>query len=529
MDTILDLHDIQGIIMRSYPDYGLIKARYIFFTISNGDHGRLFIKELEGVTTSSAPWGQTGGIDWPVATTNVALTYNGLKRLGVPTLTLASFPDEFIMGMRSRKTILGDDGTSEPECWDEVWRKDVHIMVSIGAANEENVENRYQEVLSFQKDLSGVELLKGHRGENDCYQSASVLYDENGLPTNKEHFGYSDGISNPFFKGMTADMGELVGGGKKSSIKSNGYGNPKDEKTWQPLETGEFILGYKDEAQELPVAPFPPFMGKNGSFLVYRKLHENVGKFNGYLDEHAESYEGGREKLAAKFAGRWRNGVPITTYPDETEANALAQRRSLAQANMAKAISGQEKLAALAEFKEVNKEFVGFDYNDDISGGKCPVGAHMRRMNPRGALEFGVKKAFDTPSALADRRRILRRGLPYGQAQTPESNDGEHGIIFMAIVANIKRQFEFVQQQWMNYGNDFKLANDKDPLAGNHHEADHRLTDNRMIVEGDKSKNIVPHCLSHIPRFVETRGGEYFFIPSLTALRMIGEGIIDPT
>jgi len=80
----------------------------------------------------------------------------------------------------------------------------------------------------------------------------------------------------------------------------------------------------------------------------------------------------------------------------------------------------------------------------------------------------------------------------------------------------------------MNYGNDFKLANDKDPLVGNQH-ADENLANNRMIIEGDPQSGTPPYFLSHLPRFVETRGGAYFFLPSLTALRMIDEGIIDPT
>ena len=97
----------------------------------------------------------------------------------------------------------------------------------------------------------------------------------------------------------------------------------------------------------------------------------------------------------------------------------------------------------------------------------------------------------------------------------------------MTIVASIKRQFEFVVQQWLNYGNDFRLANDKDPIMGNH-----SITENpnggRMIIEGKKGER-EPYFLSGLPRFVETRGGEYFFVPSVTALRMIAEGIVDPT
>jgi len=530
MNTVLDLHDIQGNIMWFYPEFGFLKGRNVFFQIIKSPHGRDFINGLVPEITSSAPWASDSDTPWPEATTNISFTYNGLKKLGISVQTLQSFPDEFIMGMRGRRSILGDDGPSAPDKWDEIWREEVHVFISIGGADEAAIKKRYDEILKLIKDLDGVKLLEGHRnkeGTSKSYQNTSALY-ENGLPTPKEHFGFSDGISNPFFKGMTPEMGEVIGGGKKNSTDKKGYGNPQLEATWAPLETGEFILGHKDEAREYPLAPMPPLMAKNGSFLVYRKLHENVGAFNQFMDEQSKNFPGGKELLAAKMAGRWRNGVPITTYPDEAEANKLATQRGQAQLAVAQAKTTEEKEKAAIKFREINKKFVGFDYDKDIDGSKCPVGAHMRRMNPRGSLEFGEKGSFETPSALADRRRIIRRGLPYGEVSSPDSNDGEHGIIFMAIVANIKRQFEFVQQQWMNYGNDFKLANDKDPLLGNHYSDSH-LADNRMVIEGDKATGRPPHFLSQIPRFVVTRGGDYFFIPSLTALRMIGQGIIDPT
>jgi deferrochelatase/peroxidase EfeB len=130
---------------------------------------------------------------------------------------------------------------------------------------------------------------------------------------------------------------------------------------------------------------------------------------------------------------------------------------------------------------------------------------------------------------LVDRRRILRRGLPYGDSTAERKDDGNHGIVFMALNASIERQFEFVQQQWINYGNDFKLGNDKDPLLGNHEVDANGNPKGRMIIDGDKDSGRIPHFCAAIPRFVETWGGDYFFVPSMTALRMIGEGIIDPT
>ena len=388
------------------------------------------------------------------------------------------------------------------------------------------IEERFLKIKELIDSHSEVILLDGCKvseNKNIPYQDASVLYDKSGIPTAKEHFGYTDGISNPYFKGMTEEMGELLGGGKRV-----GYADPKLKTSWAPLETGEFILGYRDEANEYPAAPLPKLFSHNGSYLTFNKFHENVGDFNEYLDKAANKYEIEKELLAAKFVGRWRNGAPITTYPTKEAADKVAMERQLALLAISKASTKEEKEAAQLNFREINKNFTAFDYNfsdsdstSDIGGSRCPVGAHTRRTNPRGALEMGKDKAFETPSALADRRRLIRRGLPYG-ISTSDSNDGEHGTIIMTIVSNIKRQFEFVIQQWLNYSNDFRLANDKDPILGNQDSKG-----GRMVIEGDE--NNPAKFLMDIPRFIETRGGVYLFIPSITALNLIGEGIVDPT
>lgn len=519
MDNWIDYQDIQGNLMINYASFGYLKARYLFLEVSNGESGRSFLKQIQKYITNTPSPAKNNQVLLPKVATNIAFTYNGLKTLGLPVLTLQSFPDEFIIGMRGRRTILGFDEDSSAECWDAVFKKEIHILITMDAKTVEDLEAHYGEVLRLIESNVGVHLLEGFgRGKEQAkYQDVSALY-ENGMPTAKEHFGYSDGISNPFFKGMTEDMGDLLGGGKKVT-----YGDPRSESSWAAIETGEFILGYRDEAQEYPVAPTPPMISKNGSFLVFNKFHENVGSFNKYLDHAAEKYKLDKEVLAAKFVGRWRNGVPITTFPNKADAEKIANDRQQAILDMVKATTDEELAIARAKFKEINKDFIAFDYDKDIEGSRCPVGAHVRRANPRGSLEFGNKGAFDTPAALDNRRRMIRRGLPYG-ISTPDSDEGEHGTIIMTLVASIKRQFEFVFQQWINYGNDFKLANDKDPIAGNH------VNDmGRMILQGNKETGEAPYFLSEIPRFVESRGGEYFFLPSITALNMISEGIVDPT
>ena len=532
MIRTIDLHDVQGVVVKAYGRHGFPKARYVVFRVTDGGAGRRFVQALAQMITTSAPWGPHGsatdGTAAPRATVNVAFTYHGLRELGVPRASLQSFPDEFAMGMRDRRDILGDDGVSAPEHWDPVWQQDdqVHILVWINGRDDAAVAERYASIRALLDRLgNGVVQCSGHRGPSGRelpYQDASAVYVD-GEPTAREHFGYTDGISNPFFKGALSHEDNVIGGGKPTGMA------PETRAGWEPLETGEFLLGHKDEASEYPEAPIPSLLAMNGTFMVLRKLHENTASFDAYLERAGRDVPGGKEELAAKFAGRWRNGAPITTYPTEKEAVELGAQWQKAKLAIAKAETRGEREAAKRIFAEYNARFVAFDYNKDLAGGRCPVGAHVRRTNPRGSLEFGKTGAFDTPGAIDNRRRILRRGMPYGESQRDRGDDGDHGVMFMAINASIRRQFEFVQQQWITYGNDFNLANDKDPLTGNHGRNAEGAPDGRMVIEADERDPRPPVFCGGMPRFVETRGGDYFFIPGLCALRMIGAGTIDPT
>lgn len=505
MTQNLDLTDIQGNIVKAYGAYDFNKARYLFMRIDDADKGRKFVGSITTKVTSAVHWVKDAakGVVKPLATTNIAFTYTGLKALELPRASLRGFPEEFSMGMRKRKDILGDDGPSDPENWDKIWQEKVHIWISINGQNIDAVIERYEWVLEqIQKSDGGVKLLTGHRGENGeedlPYQAASILYDAEGNPTAKEHFGYTDGIGDPVFEGQTNIPGRVIGRGKLTG-----------EGKWEPLATGEFILGHVDEAMEYPqTAPSPDLLSRNGTYMVYRKLHQNVGSFNHFLDEQSKIYPGSKEMLAAKFSGRWRdNGAPVVNAPDD-------ESKKVWDAKFAE-----------ADFSGKKRMLTDFTFNQDIEGAKCPLSAHIRRINPRGSLEYGVKDAYDTPGALVNRRRILRRGLPYGAVKDPTRDDGNHGIIFMALNADIKRQFEFVQQQWINYANDFREGNDKEVLLGNH-DAEHP---GKVVLQVEPGSGKPPHFVSNIPRLVETRGGDYFFVPSITALKMIAGGIIDPT
>ncbi|AZP11380.1 Dyp-type peroxidase [Undibacterium parvum] len=520
MDAQLDLLDIQGNVIRAYGRFGYPVARYVFLNIRHASQARELLAAITRRVTTSVEWGKAAGqIKQPDWTVNVAFSYQGLKELELPRSSLIGFSPEFAAGMKQRKDILGDDGASAPEHWDPIWQgnrelreKDVHIFISLNARNQTLLEQGYAWLTALVKEFSDAAvILGGHVGEDGAlldYQDVQVLM-ENGQPTSKEHFGYTDGIGDPVFVGMPGD-----------AMNKNGRGKQMPDGSWEPLAIGEFLLGHIDEAKEYPPAPEPILLARNGSYMVYRKLHENVASFDAYLDEHAKTYPGGKELLAAKFVGRWRdNGAPLTRAPDAASKAKFDADFSIA--------NDAEKDALLSNFT----------YDADMSGAKCPFSAHIRRINPRASLEMtqGATPgsmclntgAFDTPGALANRRRIIRRGLPYGEAKDRSRNDGNHGIIIMMLNADIARQFEFVQQQWVNYGNDFKAGNDKDVILGNH-SADERFP-SKAVLQVDPEGDQAPYFLSKIPRLVETRGGDYFFVPSLTALRMIARGVVDPT
>ncbi len=504
MEQELDLTDIQGNVVKAYGHAKYLFARYLFFRIDQADLARITLGKITLLVTTGvyADPERYPGVEKPDVTTNVAFTFSGLRAIELPDKSLMGFPQEFAAGMKKRLAILGDNGPSAPEHWDPVWNNEIHIWLSINGLTEAFVEARYQEILSLLAEQpGGLELLRGHRGPNGeddlPYQSAAALRDETGMPTGKEHFGYRDGIGDPVFAGQP-----------NAEQRVHGRGKLNRDGSWSPLATGEFLLGHVDEAMEYPMAPVPTFLTRNGTYMVYRKLHENVGAFNRFLDEQSKSFPGSKRMLGAKLTGRWAdNGAPVVNAPDDA------------------AKAEWDKKFASANPAERSRMLSDFTYNDDIQGARCPLSSHLRRINPRGSLEYGKRGAFTRPGALVDRRRVLRRGLPYGTS-TPDSGDkGEHGIAFMVLNASIERQFEFVQQQWVNYGNDFKEGNDKDPILGNH---DAQMP-GKMVIPAEPGTDKPPHFVANIPRFVETRGGEYFFIPGITALKMIAAGIIDPT
>lgn len=558
--TALDLADIQGGILRAY---GFPKARYFFLTIRKPEAGRHFVETLRPRITTAARWKNPdreepllrtrnprvkdvvraqGVPDYPgevqlikpKVTFNIAFTFPGLLALEVPTRTLREMPDEFMDGMAKRAPLLGDDNFLHKR--DAVWRNSegdtrVHIMVSMNAEMnpdgtaipELEEETRWLEALCAQSE-GGVVLLPGAGPDDAPYQEMSAVLRKNDdgsmWATNKEHFGLSDGFGDPVFEGQLS--------GEAERLRVIGGGKILPDLSWAPLATGEFLLGYSDEAQEIPGAAMPLEFSRNGTFMAYRKLHENVGSFAQYIEAAGVRYarmfgiadlDEARETVKAKLVGRWRDGVPLMAAPTHKDWQAFK-----AELAAARAARDKPKLAQIA------LKYTDFQYRPDPAGASCPVTSHMRRANPRDMLDPNFSSPDKTKwdgSALVNRRRILRRGLPYGEVDpAAPRDDGEQGIIFQAICTSLFRQFEFVQQQWMQYGLDFNVGSDTCPVIGN---GDDEGGSHKLVIATDPASGRQPFLCDRIPQLVEPRGGDYFFIPSMTALRMIGMGIVDPT
>jgi Dyp-type peroxidase family len=468
----LNATDLQGFVLRGY---NMPYARYCFLHFEDSQRACTLIHRLLPIITTGQRWDQGK----PQSTVNIAFTHQGLISLELPIATLISFPVEFQQGMLERGGILGDTGVNSVEHWDPVWRDgQVHAWLGIHAQSPEALDARATEMQALMTETGGARLL-------DSQDAAAIVMD--GKVTLKEHFGYTDGFGNPDYLGVCRST-------------HPGQGKLMPDGTWAPLATGELLLGYADEAGELPVAPVPHILASNGTFMVYRKLHQNVGTFRHFLDKWSARYGAGdalaREKLASKFIGRWRDGTPVELSPDLPDPG-IAQNPNRS---------------------------TDFTYGNDAAGTRCPIGAHIRRVHPRDAFGFEGR--------LINRRRITRRGLPYGPFALEEDASTEHdpaeldatdrGVIFMALNASISRQFEFVQQQWISYGNDAHLGNEKDLLMGSHGEGE------KYVIQGDTNPANPPFVCTSLPNFVELRGGEYFFLPSITALGMIAMGLVDP-
>ncbi|QYN19001.1 peroxidase [Amycolatopsis sp. DSM 110486] len=260
----------------------------------------------------------------------VAFTYQGLRALGVPQVSLDSFPVAFQQGMAARAEEIGDTGESDPSHWEPPFgTPDVHIAISALAPDQARLEKAFGRARAAPQETPGVEVI----WQQEVRQ----------LPTGRTTFGFRDGISLPSIEGL----------GLPSS-------NPHET----PLKAGEFILGYPDETGNLPPMPQPEILGRNGTYLAVRKLHTNVAAWRQFLRGNSATPEE-EARLAAKMVGRWPSGAPLTLSPNQDDET-------------------------LGTDPHRNNDFQYRE--DDDRGFKCPAGAHIRRVNPRDADIIGTTR-----------------------------------------------------------------------------------------------------------------------------------------
>ncbi|HLL85123.1 MAG TPA: hypothetical protein VK420_20810 [Longimicrobium sp.] len=479
------LADIQGLVLHSYIDQD---AAFAFLRLGEPRAARDWLRSLLPDVSTAAParHGDSRRL-------NIAFTVAGLRALGLTEEELGTFPVELREGMASRKHELGDavDG------W-ELGRnpEDLHLVLMLYAAPAE-----LEDFLAAQQErwsLAGVTTVKIQRGARVRPRSGPT----DGLP--RDHFAFRDGIAQPVLAGFHEELTHRI-----SELD-------------QPVLPGELLLGYVNEYLELPdfpcvsaasdpegLLPEAPGaengkkgwrdLGHNGTYLVLRKLEQDVDAFRALTGAapHGASPTGPTSGCPMKASA-----VPSSPPLDENPVAAKALGRRQDGTPLEPHDTGHRDPAP-------DYWLHRFTYRPrDPHGFGCPVGSHIRRANPRDDIpdaertlrgERARKKAAERQRrdslAVSRKHRIIRRGITY---QDP---DGRKGLLFIALNANIRRQFEFIQQAWL--GGDF--------LVG---KPDGRSV---ITVPGDPVR-----ARLHVTRpIVEVRGGEYFFMPSIKALRYL--------
>jgi deferrochelatase/peroxidase EfeB len=479
--STLDLADIQGFIVRGYR---MPMVRHFLLAVGVPAAARKLLGRLVSGDESDTPQITTAE-DWHVGfepgpndniadpphrkpdyCLNVGITWQGLIALEikqrVPNISFKSF-GAFTEGAAERAKLVGDTGPSAPQNWVGGFGKGSdHVLVTLHAISPDSMK--------FYSDR-----LVGLFCEGDAFREAwrqdgmALIEMKNGqpTPTARVHFGYTDGIS----------MTTIRGGPEKYHADHQ-----------QPCEPWLFVL--QEEAENY-IVPEPRELGLNGSFAVFKMIETDVVGFENFLQSNKDKID--PELLAAKICGRWRNGVPLALSPDtDSPAGGIAPE----QMN--------------------NYEYVNADGSGDPKGLRCPVGAHMRRINPRGQPVTGQGE----PGGSNNTHRLVRRGLPYGPAYDPaKPYDGiERGLLGYFINSSIENQYEFVLRHWVN-DSEFAGAvrlnpKSKDPMIGTQDAAE-------SIFAIPQSNGAPPIKVTGFSTFVTTKAAAYCFLPSITAIKFI--------
>jgi deferrochelatase/peroxidase EfeB len=487
----VELDDIQGLLRFAFK-YNT-EACFLLLRVKDPAAARAWIAE--------APVANAVTLDHPPETVlQLAFTYEGLLALGVPTDIAEGFSVEFIEGMAgdaNRARRLGDVGPNDPGRWQWGAGARVPHAAALLYARPGGLDD-WQRSIERQY-AAGFELL------------ASLSTSDMG---GVEPFGFIDGISQPQpdwnRQRPALDLTQLAYT-NSSCLGEYLLGYPNEYGLYTPrplLDPQRDVLGSLPKAED---APDKRDLGRNGSYLVLRQLRQDVSGFWRALDRYTQGQPDARTRLAEAMVGRTLQGEPLVGVLNEViEGNAAAAPPDLN----------------------------AFTYRSDPEGVRCPLGAHVRRTNPRNAdlppggpglisralrmLGFNAEARSEDLVASARFHRLLRRGREYGAAVPLEqalrgSSEGvESGLQFICLGANIQRQFELVQSAWLMSAKFNGLSGEADPLLGNRLPGFAQSgTDVFTLPQSDGPD----HRLTGLPRFVTVLGGAYFFLPGIKALR----------
>lgn len=464
----LELADIQGNLLRGYR---FANARHFALAIADATAAAGFLGDLVSGSERRSPQITTAE-DWddkPRYCLNIGLTWAGLEALGVPAATLADFPVAFQQGSAVRAGMadpdfpsnpnavgIGDQGQSAPETWilGGSATPPVHILLSL-YTEEQRAKRLHSVTERLRKRFAAARLTE------------ISTHDANALPNQTVHFGYRDGIAQP----------QIEGGPGRAVTDMQPRAN-----------TGDFLLGadYVNGYGGNFLGSLPPELAENGSYAAFRILRQDVAAFERLLQQWGSAWGLDPEYVAAKLVGRWRNGTPLTLSPETGQPQPPIDDAHLNAFDYAPSAGHPT-------------------YYDDADGRRCPIGAHIRRLNPRSALVMGQPHS----------RRIVRRGMPYGPPYDPDHPDDgvERGLMGLFICGDLELQFEFLMRVWANedlatHG----LRGTRDPIMGAQPEPGGHFT-----VRTDDSRD--PIVMTGMPRLVTTRGSLYCFIPGIGGLR----------
>jgi deferrochelatase/peroxidase EfeB len=477
----LDLDDIQGFILRGYR---MPMVRHFLLTVGVPAAARALLGRLASCDEADAPQITTAR-DWHVGFApgpgddpaerprrkpdyclNLGITWPGLVALEitdhVPSLSFKSF-GAFTAGAAARAALVGDTGPSAPEHWvGGFGTSGDHVLLTLHAISLDAMATYSDRLCALFAEGDAFKEIWRHDG-----MALMEMQDGTPVPTSKVHFGYTDGIS-------------------QTTVRGGPERYPPDHQ--KPSEPWLFVL--LDEAENYFV-PEPRDLGLNGSFAIFKMAETDVVGFENFLQSNRDKID--PELLAAKMCGRWRNGVPLMLSPDtDSPLGGIPPER-------------------LNDF-----DYVNADGSGDPKGVRCPVGAHMRRINPRGQPVTGQGH----PGGSNNTHRLVRRGMPYGPVYDPaQPYDGiERGLLGYFINSNIENQYEFVLSQWVN-DSEFAGAvrlhpKSKDPMIGTQDPADSIF----VIPQADGTP---PIKLTGLNTFVTTKAAAYCFLPSITAIKFI--------